>query len=433
MTVADKRIDDSAANSDAGPKAKPAGPPSSIEDLVAMAWEAALKRKSIDRDADFRNLKMNSNRSMEVIRYIWKKTSIELPVNIFFDSPTIRQMAKAITDGNALVAPDLVRLRDGDGSTPLFLFPGGGGALVELTDLVRELDEPGVIYGIPFSGLDGIEPFYDRFEAEAARSLRVMRQVQHSGPYRLIGYSIGGITALETARLLRKEGDDPMFLGLIDTPQNDHSWPLRVWLAFMLRKILRKGSKILRKVRLPQRARRSSGGPSLSRVDINPRRRGTPLEYRFRNPNNPHYPYYSPYWVAYHTPKYSRVAENACRMKGFYTPSHYDGKAFVFASIGGDPAVCDPEQVWPKYLPNAKWIRVPGNHLSMLIGRNAVRLAGEISECLKQVAPADSALRHRAAHCPAIAGPVGSAALRDDKTKRGIIMPDTATSSASRL
>ena len=325
---------------------------------------------------------------MEVIRYIWDKISIELPVNIFFESPTIRQMATAINDGSALVAPDLVRLRDGDVATPLYLFPGGAGVLLELTDLVRELDHPGVVYGIPFSGLDGIEPFYDRFEAEAARALRIMRQVQHSGPYRLVGYSIGGITALETARLLRKEGDDPMFLGLIDTPQNDHSWPLRVWVAFIVR-------KILHKVKFRQRARPSLGKPSRSRVDINPRRRGTQFEFRFRNPNNPNYPYYSPYWVAYHTPKYSRVAENACRMKGFYTPSRYDGKAFVFASMGGNPKVCDPEQVWPRYLPNAKWIRVPGNHLSVLTGRNAVRLAQEISQCLKQVTAAHPALRHR--------------------------------------
>jgi thioesterase domain-containing protein len=72
-------------------------------------------------------------------------------------------------------------------------------------------------------------------------------------------------------------------------------------------------------------------------------------------------------------------------MKGFYMPTHYDGKAFVFASMGGNPKVCDPEKVWPRYLPNAKWIRVPGNHLSVLTGRHAVRLAQEISKCLKQV------------------------------------------------
>jgi hypothetical protein len=53
MTAADKRIDGAAANSDAAPKAKPADHPTGMEDLVASAWEAALKRKSIDRDADF--------------------------------------------------------------------------------------------------------------------------------------------------------------------------------------------------------------------------------------------------------------------------------------------------------------------------------------------------------------------------------------------
>jgi acyl carrier protein len=128
MTVAGKRIEGSAVSSDAAPKSIAADQPNSIEDLVANAWEAALKRKTIDRDADFRSLNMNSNRSMEIIRYIWKKTSIELPVNIFFYAPTISQMAKAINDGNALVAPDLVRLREGDVATPLYLFRGALGS-----------------------------------------------------------------------------------------------------------------------------------------------------------------------------------------------------------------------------------------------------------------------------------------------------------------
>jgi thioesterase domain-containing protein len=75
-------------------------------------------------------------------------------------------------------------------------------------------------------------------------------------------------------------------------------------------------------------------------------------------------------------------------MKGFYMPSRYDAKVFFFATAGGDPWVCDPEDVWPKYLPNAEWIRLPANHLSMMIGRHAVHLAVEISERLKRVAPA---------------------------------------------
>jgi thioesterase domain-containing protein len=350
------------------------------EDMVAKAWEVALRRKSVDRDAHFRHIGMSSNRAMQIVREIWWATGIDLPVNVFYTAPTIRRMAAAILDGSALIAPDLVRLRDGDDSAPLFLFPGGGGVLFELDDLATALDWPGTIYGIPFSGLDGIGPFHDRFEQEAARSLAIIRRVQKTGPYRLAGYSIGGITALETARLIRQEGEDRIFLGLLDAPQNDHSWPLRVWLGFILRKLARRLGKS--RSLLPARAATSS-----DKRDIHPRRRGTQLEYRFRNPNNPDYPYYAPYWGPYPTPNYGRVGANACRMKGFYTPRRYDGQVFFFASARGDPLACDPKAVWPKYLPRAEWISVPGNHLSMLLGRNAVRLAAEITEQMKQVAP----------------------------------------------
>src|SRR5271154_4737646 len=167
---------------------------SEIEDILSEAWEGALHRKSVDHDADFRHIGMNSNRAMQIIRDFWWATRIELPVNVFYSAPTIRRMAAAILNGHAFVAADLIRLRDGDDAAPLFLFAGACGALFELDNLVTAFDWPGTIYGIPFSGLDGIGPLYDRFEQEAARSLAIIRRVQKTGPYRLVGYSIGGIT-----------------------------------------------------------------------------------------------------------------------------------------------------------------------------------------------------------------------------------------------
>jgi thioesterase domain-containing protein len=345
------------------------------EEMVAKAWELALRRKSIDRDTDFQQMRMSTNRALEIIQEIWWSTGIDVPVNAFYGAPTIRRMAAGIRDGSALIAPDLIRMRDGDDSMPLFLFPGGGGVLFELNHLVTALDWPGTIYGIAFSGLDGIGPFHDRFEQEAARSLAIIRSVQRTGPYRLAGYSIGGVTALETARLIRQQGEDRIFLGLLDTPLNDHSWPLRVWASLILR-------KVAARLRKPQFHR--SATAASSKRDIQPRRRGTQLEFRFRNPANPDYPYYSPYWVSYHTPNYTRVAANACRMKGFYTPRRYDGPVFFFASTRGDIATCDPQAVWPKYLERVEWIRLSGDHLSILLGRNAVRLAAEIIERMKR-------------------------------------------------
>jgi thioesterase domain-containing protein len=362
------------------------------EGVVAAAWETALRRRPIDRDADFRDLHMNSNRAMQVIAEIWFATSVELPVNVFFEAPTIRRMAAAIHDGSALAAPDLVLLRGGDGSDPLFLFPGGAGNLTELTDLVRALDHSGPIYGIAFSGLDGVSPLYDRIEIEALRSVDIIRRAQPSGPVQLVGYSIGGVTALETARLLRARGK-AVFLGLIDTPQNDHLWPYSVWLAVLLHKSATRCANRLRRLSRLLAARRAWGKSKPDRRlperrPVGPPRRGSQFTFRFRNPHGPNYPYYSPYWAPNHTPNYTRVGENACRMKGFYKPSLYDGPVSFFVSLGGDILTCDPSRVWRKYLPAAEWISVPGNHLSILIGRHAARLADEISVRLKPEAPA---------------------------------------------
>jgi thioesterase domain-containing protein len=70
-------------------------------------------------------------------------------------------------------------------------------------------------------------------------------------------------------------------------------------------------------------------------------------------------------------------------MKGFYKPSLYEGKVFCLVSVGGDELTCGPKRVWPKYLPGAEWVSVPGNHLSIMLGRHAARLAREISERLR--------------------------------------------------
>jgi hypothetical protein len=122
-----------------------------------------------------------------------------------------------------------------------------------------------------------------------------------------------------------------------------------------------------------------------------PQRRGTQIEFRFRDPDGPEYPYYSPYytpdWSSRYTPNYTRVAANASRMKGHYTPRRYDGPVVFFASTGGHSLVCDPQAVWPKYLPQTEWIRLPGDHLSMLIGRNVARLAADLADRMRSLAP----------------------------------------------
>ena len=50
----------------------------------------------------------------------------------------------------------------------------------------------------------------------ASRYLAAIRSVQPHGPYRLVGYSAGGLIAYAMAEQLIEEGETLAFLGLID-------------------------------------------------------------------------------------------------------------------------------------------------------------------------------------------------------------------------
>ena len=67
----------------------------------------------------------------------------------------------------------------------------------------------------------------------AGHILTEIRQLQPSGPYRLGGYSFGGLLALEVAQQLNAAGESVEALFLIGTIYDERYWPtsmrLRAW------------------------------------------------------------------------------------------------------------------------------------------------------------------------------------------------------------
>jgi thioesterase domain-containing protein len=264
----------------------------------------------------------------------------------------------------------------------LFLFAGGTGLLMEYTDFVRSLDFPGVIYGLPLCGMDGRTPYSQSVEEEAERSALLIRRVQPVGPYRLMGYSSGGCNTLETARVLRAAGHSIGFLGLLDTGLTDHHWSTRLWVSYMLPELMMAVTKRI-KVAFGRRVARSAPSPAdvaaKDRPDIIARRRGTRYEFRFRNPASPDYPHFTPYWRGDVTPRDGETRHNSLRMWGLYEPAPYDGHVSFFVAKGVNPISCCPTRYWHKYLSDVDWVWVPGNHITMMIGKYAGKLTAEVS------------------------------------------------------
>ena len=73
------------------------------------------------------------------------------------------------------------------------------------------------MYGIQARGIDGTDEPFDRVEDMGKFYLEALERSHPNGPYILVGYSFGGLVALEMAQHLRSAGRQVALLVLIDT------------------------------------------------------------------------------------------------------------------------------------------------------------------------------------------------------------------------
>jgi phthiocerol/phenolphthiocerol synthesis type-I polyketide synthase D len=110
----------------------------------------------------------------------------------------------------------MIRMSSDVGKPPIFWVPGGRGvSLLGLRGLACQLDGYsafGVEYRVGGQG----HGFLD-VPTRAAEFVRLVREQQPAGPYRLAGFCLGGLVAWEAARLLSEEGAQIEALLLINS------------------------------------------------------------------------------------------------------------------------------------------------------------------------------------------------------------------------
>jgi thioesterase domain-containing protein len=99
---------------------------------------------------------------------------------------------------------------------PFFCIHPAGGDVLCFFPLARHVGSGQPFYGLQARGLeDEGEPFAT-IEEMAARYATEIRAVQPSGPYRIGGWSFGGLAAFELARQLRAAGEEVELLAILD-------------------------------------------------------------------------------------------------------------------------------------------------------------------------------------------------------------------------
>jgi thioesterase domain-containing protein/malonyl CoA-acyl carrier protein transacylase/NAD(P)-dependent dehydrogenase (short-subunit alcohol dehydrogenase family)/acyl carrier protein len=218
-------------------------PRNEIESELVAMWQDLLGINTVGVDDDFFELGGHSLIAVRLFAKVKRRFSVDFPISVLFDAPTVAACAELIraaipadesstaADGDAdapgstVTAPQprfrhVVSMHPGDGGAhlPFFLVAGMFGNVLNLRYLAHQIGAERPFYGLQARGLYGGEDPHEDFVEMARDYLREIRIVQPRGPYLLGGFSGGGITALEIARLLLAEGEEIGALVMLDTP-----------------------------------------------------------------------------------------------------------------------------------------------------------------------------------------------------------------------
>ncbi|MGW3176546.1 amino acid adenylation domain-containing protein [Streptomyces sp. NPDC001153] len=200
---------------------RPAPPSTPTEQALARIWGELLRQDELGVHDDFFEIGGHSLLATVMITRVRKQLGAQLSLRQVLEMPRIAELARAVDSARGEENPaedgQLVRLSGGSGTRPLFCVHGIGGDVLPFRPLAEELGDDGPVLAFRAQGTDlGEKPRGD-IRQMAAAYLFEMRKVQPSGPYRIAGWSLGGLVAYEIARQLSFDGERTELLLLIDT------------------------------------------------------------------------------------------------------------------------------------------------------------------------------------------------------------------------
>ncbi|MGI5452417.1 amino acid adenylation domain-containing protein [Streptomyces sp. CA-249302] len=194
-------------------------PATAREEALTALFAQVLGVGQVGPDDAFFDLGGSSLLAVRLVARVREEFGAELTIGSLFEAPTPAALAARL-DAAGPAAGDaldvVLPLRaDGDGP-PLFAIHPAGGISWCYAGLSARLGPTRPVYGIQARGLVGAEPLPASLQEEAEDYVRRIREVQPQGPYRLLGWSVGGVLAHTVAVLLQDAGQEVELLALLD-------------------------------------------------------------------------------------------------------------------------------------------------------------------------------------------------------------------------
>jgi thioesterase domain-containing protein/acyl carrier protein len=206
--------------------------PEDMEQRLRAIWSSLLDLGEIPVDANFFLLGGNSLLAMRLLERIEHEFGVPLTPAVLFGAPTLGEQVVVLQrwSSQQFDFRQVVRLNTDGRRPPLIAIHNTG---VYCYHLAQSLGADQ-----PLTALQLFDPsrldLPATLEGIAAEYVRLIKQLYPVGPYRLIGWCVGGVLAFEVARQLSVRRESVSFLGLIDAwaPGNRRRISkLRAWFA----------------------------------------------------------------------------------------------------------------------------------------------------------------------------------------------------------
>jgi oxalate---CoA ligase len=196
---------------------------------ILRIFSRLLESPDLSLEDDFFDRGGDSLLATELMLELRQLTGKTLPDSLLFESSTVRALAQRLNAKETPSAKAAVRIGGAsEGAAPLVFFHGDwtrGGFYLE--HLARKLGPEVSLIAVAPHGVGG-ETMPPSIEEMAADRLPAILAAQPTGPYRLAGHCVGGIVALETARLLMRLNHRVDSVVMIDSPLMNNGEKLRI-------------------------------------------------------------------------------------------------------------------------------------------------------------------------------------------------------------
>ncbi|WP_447034996.1 amino acid adenylation domain-containing protein [Streptomyces sp. DSM 118878] len=199
---------------------RPAGSP--LEKELCGIFCDVLDIADVSIDDDFFALGGHSLLAAQLTARVRTDLGAELLLGALYQAPTVAALARLLeADTQQDAFEVLLPLRTTGTRPPLFCVHPAGGLGWCYATLPPHLPADVPVYALQARGLRGADRPAASFREMIADYIRHIRSVQRSGPYHLLGWSLGGALAHAVAVQLQSEGERVDMLAMLDAQPID--------------------------------------------------------------------------------------------------------------------------------------------------------------------------------------------------------------------